>query len=76
MIGYIFFEWLDHFLCHLNLGGGISQSNKHLFIIDGHGSHLTIDVIKKAWLGIWPFDSHKMDNKMTPMTTFTKELEL
>jgi hypothetical protein len=48
MTGYIFFKWLDHFLCHLHLQGGISQSNRHLFILDGHGSHVTLDVIKKA----------------------------
>jgi hypothetical protein len=151
MIGYIFFKWLDHFLRHLNLDGGISQSNRHLLILNKHGSHVTLDVIKKArehgldlltlpshtshalqpldvsifkpfktvfkvykdmwvssnkgmhtrktvlaqWIskslraaltphniqsgfratGIWPFDSHKMDNKMTPATAFTEEPE-
>jgi hypothetical protein len=46
--GYIFFKWLDHFLRHLHLRGGISQTNRHLLILDGHGSHVTLDVIKKA----------------------------
>jgi hypothetical protein len=152
MTGYIFFKWLDHFLRHLNLDRGISQSNRHLLILDGHGSHVILDVIKKArkhgldlftlpshtshalqpldvsifkafktaikvyrdmwvssnkgmrtrktvlaqWIskslraaltpqniqsgfrtiGIWPFDSHKMDNKMTPTAAFTEEPEL
>jgi hypothetical protein len=48
MIGYIFFKWLDHFLRHLHFRGGISQINRHLFILDRYGSHVTLDMIKKA----------------------------
>jgi hypothetical protein len=28
--------------------GGISMSNRHLLILDGHGSHVTMDIVKKA----------------------------
>jgi hypothetical protein len=28
--------------------GGISQTNCHLLIIDGHGSHFTLDAIKQT----------------------------
>jgi len=28
--------------------GGISQSNHHLLIMDGHGSHITLEAIKQA----------------------------
>ena len=48
MTAYIFFKWLDHFLWHLHLRGGILQTHRHLLILDGHGSHVTLDMIKKA----------------------------
>jgi len=35
-----FFNWL--------LLGGISQTNCHLLILDGHGPHVTLDAIKQA----------------------------
>ncbi len=28
--------------------GGISLTNKHMVIVDGHGSHVTFEVIKQA----------------------------
>jgi hypothetical protein len=28
--------------------GGISQSNRHLLILDGHGSHVTLEAIGQA----------------------------
>jgi hypothetical protein len=48
MSGYIFYKWLDHFFRNLELRGGISQIKRHLLILDGHGSHVTLDVILKA----------------------------
>lgn len=44
MTGYIFFKWLDHFAVHT----GVTPENRHLLILDGHGSHVTLDVILKA----------------------------
>jgi hypothetical protein len=53
MTGHLFEKWLDHFTIHLQKRGGISPSNRHLLILDGHNSHVTIEVIEKAWtLGI------------------------
>jgi hypothetical protein len=47
MSGYIFYKWLDHFFRNLEVRGGISQIKRHLLILDGHGSHVTLDVILK-----------------------------
>lgn len=44
-----FKAWIGHFVinvCDCDLG--ISSNCCHLFILDGHGSHVTIDVVKTA----------------------------
>jgi hypothetical protein len=46
--GFNFYKWVDHFFQTLELKGGISQIERHFFILDGHGSHVTLDVILKA----------------------------
>ncbi len=40
---------------------GISLSNKHLLILDGHGSHVTLETIEQAqafWLDMIILPSH------------------
>jgi hypothetical protein len=50
MTGYLFFSWISHFKEALEKLGGILPSNRHLLILDGHSSHVTLDVIHKAKL--------------------------
>jgi hypothetical protein len=49
MTGHLFEKWLSHFVDYLQRRGGVSPSNRHLLILDGHDSHVTIEVIEKAW---------------------------
>ena len=42
----IFFEWVDHFKQHVR--GGVSRDNKQILLLDGYGSHVTLDVVTKA----------------------------
>ncbi len=46
MITYLFKDFLSFFK-RLILGG-ISLTNRHLFILDGHGSHVTLETIEQA----------------------------
>ena len=49
MTGYLFKSWIGHFVKNIcDCGLGISSSCRHLLILDGHGSHVTVDVIKTA----------------------------
>ena len=43
MTSEIFLEWLGHFV--KNILGRIFKDNIHLLILDGHASHVTIEVI-------------------------------
>ena len=47
MIFYLFLRWTDHFIQELKELGDFSQFNKHIIILDGHKSHVTLEVIKK-----------------------------
>jgi hypothetical protein len=38
----------QHFMRVLQSHGGISPTNGHLLILDGHGSHVTLEVVHKA----------------------------
>jgi hypothetical protein len=46
MTKFLFESWIAHFLRNLNKGPGVSQQNRHLLILDGHTSHVTIEVTK------------------------------
>jgi len=46
MIAFLFKEFLSFFK-RLVLSG-VSLTNKHLSILDGHGSHLTLEVIEQG----------------------------
>jgi len=48
MIGFLFDKWLNHFIGNLYKRGGVSPSNRHLLIVDGYNSHVTLDVIEKC----------------------------
>ena len=42
----ILLGWLDHF--RESVLGGVSQEFKHLFLVDGHKTHMTLAVVTKA----------------------------
>jgi hypothetical protein len=46
MTTFLFKEFLSFF--KRSIPSGISLTNKHLFILDGHGSHITLEVIEQA----------------------------
>jgi hypothetical protein len=49
MTSHLFKSWITHFVRNVRKCGlGISPINHHLLILDGHGSHMTMDVIKMA----------------------------
>ena len=48
MMGTLFNEWINHFLHHVGKMYGISNENRHLLIMDGHNSHVTLDVAHTA----------------------------
>ena len=48
---FLFFAWISHFTTVVQEKYGISQANRHLLILDGHGSHdshMTLEVVHKA----------------------------
>ena len=45
---YLFSRLMDHFIEHLEDLQLLSPSNRHLIILDGHKSHLTLKVIQEA----------------------------
>ena len=48
MTSYLFSAWISHFNKSINEVDGISPSQRHLLVLDGHGSHVTIAVAKLA----------------------------
>ena len=47
MTSYLFSRWMDHFIEQLEAIGDLSPSNRHLVILDGHKSHVSLEVIQK-----------------------------
>lgn len=43
--------WMLHFIQSVERLGGISLERQHLFIMDGHTSHITLEVVEEAKLG-------------------------
>jgi hypothetical protein len=41
-------HWISHFIQSLHKRGGISPGSRHLLIVDGHNSHVTMEVVHKA----------------------------
>jgi hypothetical protein len=46
MTTFIFKDFLSFF--KRSILGGISPTNRHMFIFDGHGSHVTLEAIEQA----------------------------
>jgi imidazoleglycerol phosphate dehydratase HisB len=45
---FLFSQWISHFIKSLESRGGVSPTNRHLLIVDGHNSHVTLEVVHKA----------------------------
>jgi hypothetical protein len=41
----LFHVWISHFAQSIS---GITPNNQHLLILDGHGSHVTLEVVHQA----------------------------
>ena len=48
MTATLFSHWISHFIRCLQSKGGISQGRRHLLILDGHNSHVTLEVVHKC----------------------------
>jgi hypothetical protein len=48
MTGYLFSAWISHFIECVQHTGGISVEQRHLLILDGHSSHMTLDIVWEA----------------------------
>jgi hypothetical protein len=48
MTAFLFSAWIDHFIQALRNHSSVSVSSPHLLIMDGHSSHITIDVVKRT----------------------------
>jgi hypothetical protein len=48
MTATLFSHWISHFIQALEKRGRISTANRHLLIVDGHNSHVTMEVVHKA----------------------------
>lgn len=48
MSGPLFYTWLSHFIARVKESFDLSQTSRHLLILDGHNSHVTLEVIHKA----------------------------
>lgn len=45
---YIFNMWISHFIASIQQKGGTSPNQHHLLILDGHNSHVTLEVAHVA----------------------------
>ena len=45
---YNFSYWMDHFTFLKQKEGVLSPNMRHLLILDGHKSHISLDVLEKA----------------------------
>ena len=46
MTKWLFESWISHFIECLKKGLGLDLTNRHLLILDGHNSHITLEVVK------------------------------
>ena len=61
MTRWLFESWISHFLECLKKSPGIDHDNRHLLILDGHNSHVTLEVVKISMdfsLDIMSLSSH------------------
>ena len=48
MTSYFFSAWISYFIKSVHRLGGISLERHHLFILDGHNSHVKLEVVHDA----------------------------
>jgi hypothetical protein len=49
IISILFDKWISHFIAFVqNFEGDLCLTNHHLLILNGHNSHLTLNVILKT----------------------------
>ena len=48
MTSYLFIAWISHFVASVKRVGAISFKDRHLLLLDGHNSHVTLDVVRGA----------------------------
>ena len=48
MTRWLFKSWISYFIECLRKGPGIDLNNRHLLVLDGHNSHVTLEVMKIA----------------------------
>jgi hypothetical protein len=48
MTSYLFGAWVSHFIELVRESGSISQEHRHLLILDGHISHVSVEVVQEA----------------------------
>jgi hypothetical protein len=48
MSGPLFYAWLSHFITRLKERFELSTTSRHLLILDGHNSRVTLEIIHKA----------------------------
>ena len=46
MTRWLFESWILHFIKCLKRGPSIDLNNRHLLVLDGHNSHVTLEVMK------------------------------
>ena len=58
---YLFSAWISHFITNIRQVDAISSSERHLLVLDGHESHITLEVAtlaRDAGLDILTLPSH------------------
>ena len=83
MTTYLFSAWISHFIESVRRMGAVSIDQRHLLILDGHASHITLDVVQEArqagldLLTLPSHTSHAMQpldvTVFKPFKTFFKE---
>ena len=61
MTRWLFESWISHFIECIRRGPRLDQTNRHLLILDGHNSYVTLEVVKismEARLDIVSLPSH------------------
>ena len=61
MTSYLFAKWIEQFILCIKRRSSISASERHLLILDGHGSHVTLEVVleaQRAGLDLLTLPSH------------------
>jgi hypothetical protein len=48
MTSYLFGAWISRFIELVQESGSISSEHRHLLILDGHISHVSVEIVQKA----------------------------